>query len=49
MMLRPLFTVLALRVWGENGYIPYVVSLLLELAANLLHSKTKNLSTTEQA
>ena len=49
MMLRPLLTVLALRVCGENSYIPYFLSLLLELVVNLIHTGTRSLSPTEKA
>lgn len=49
LMLRPLAAIIAIRLYGEDSYIPYVLSLVIELLAVCLQRKATLLSPIEAA
>lgn len=48
-MLRPLIAIIAIRIYGEDSYIPYVLSLVIDLAAVWLQRKATLLTPVEAA
>lgn len=46
-IVRPLIAILAIRVFGEESYIPYFISLFIEVVAFLLERKVKLLDPAE--
>ena len=49
LMLRPLVAIIAIRLYGEDSYKPYILSLLIELAAVWLQRKATLLTPIEAA
>ncbi len=49
LMLRPLVAIIAIRLYGEDSYIPYLLSLVVELTAVWLQRKATLLSPIEAA
>jgi len=49
LMLRPLAAIIAMRLYGEDSFIPYILSLVIELAAVWLQRKATLLSPIEAA
>jgi len=49
LMLRPLIAIIAIRIYGEDSYIPYVLSLVIDLAAVWLQRKATLLTPVEAA
>jgi hypothetical protein len=48
-MLRPLVAIIAIRIYGEDSYTPYVMSLLIDLIAVWLQRKATLLNPIEAA
>ena len=48
-MLRPLVAIIAIRIYGEDSYTPYVISLLIDLVAVWLQRKATLLNPIEAA
>jgi hypothetical protein len=46
-IIRPLVAILAIRVFGEESYLPYLISLFIEVVAFFLERKVKLLDPVE--
>lgn len=49
LMLRPLVAIITIRIYGEDSYIPYLLSLVIDLLAVWLQRKATLLSPIEAA